>query len=412
MPLPVIKSIDSKLTLKPTVSADPWFFTNCSINPYRGCQFDCSYCDGKAHFYNIDNFSSLIRSKNNFPKLLAKELLRLGYKRQSGKKQSLLNSFVNTKSPLEFKKPKKFILSVGGGVTDCYQPIEKDNKVMRSIIKVLIDFEIPSFFLTKSSLIARDLDLIGELNDRCYASINFSCAFKDGSDKSIHEPYSSSIAKRFDTLEKFTESNITCGVLAMPILPFIADTDEVLEYLVKRAKETKAKYILTAGLTLKPGNREEFLSKIITHYPELVEKYKRIFPENNTYGIPKVTSHIVNVTAKAHVLCSKYSIYPRVKRYIPEGCNIDNYTFTEKAWYIHYLKKWVLNDCSYSLDNNFKDLATTIDSLPYSIQSLTSDEFSKFIQNYPPYLQSLASDLFENGESKERKRLEELILQT
>ena len=50
MPSPVIKSIDSKLSLKPSLSADPWFFTNCSINPYRGCQFDCSYCDGKVIF--------------------------------------------------------------------------------------------------------------------------------------------------------------------------------------------------------------------------------------------------------------------------------------------------------------------------------------------------------------------------
>ncbi|HKZ41983.1 MAG TPA: hypothetical protein VJ044_13545 [Candidatus Hodarchaeales archaeon] len=45
--------IDSPVKLDPEHCADPWFWTNCSLSLYRGCQFDCTYCDGKATYYNI-----------------------------------------------------------------------------------------------------------------------------------------------------------------------------------------------------------------------------------------------------------------------------------------------------------------------------------------------------------------------
>ena len=410
-PFSELIAIDSKLVLKPQISADPWFYTNCSINPYRGCQFDCSYCDGKANYYNIPDFGSVIRSKNNFPKLLEKELLKLGYERQSGKKQMSLNSYLGS----SFNKnqtnsqPKKFLLSVGGGVTDCYQPSEKKLKVMRKIIKVLIDFQIPSFFLTKSTLIERDLDLIGELHDQCYASVNFSCAFRDGPDKSIHEPFSPSIKKRFEVLEKFTSSRVVGGVLVMPLLPFISDNDETIEYLLRKAKEYKASYALTSGLTLKPGNREFFLDKIKNHYPNLLEKYKQIFPENNTFGIPKFTKDLVNVTAKAHVISRKYDIYPRIHRYIPDGCNKTNYTLSEHLWYIHYLRKWVLGDYSYILDKDFKNITNALESLSYSITINELDDLLEKLTIEIQYFNDICVEYLQTGESKERKRLEATV---
>lgn len=402
-----IISIDSKLVLKLQPSADSWFFTNASINPYRGCSFDCSYCDGKALYYNIPNFGKRIQSKNNFALLLQKQLLKLGYQSNSGKKQKSLLSYVdyeNNKSSSEL--PKKFILSVGGGVTDCYQPVEKDTKVMREIIKVLIDFEIPSFFLTKSTLIERDIDLIGELHDRCNAVVNFSIAFMSESDKKIHEPFSPSINRRFETLERFSSEGIDCGVLAMPILPFISDTEETIEYLVRRAKECKAKHILTSGLTLKPGNRESFLSTLEKNYPmDLIGKYKQIFPEQNTFGHPKITTDLKNPTMIGHILCKKYDVFPRVQRFIPEGCIEENFRLSEHFWYIYYLRKWVLLDCPYSLEQEIKKLTFLLETISYSIYNSNPD----FILGFSSYLQEIYKDFLITRDSKERKRLDDLL---
>ena len=411
MPLASFVNIDSKIKLKPSQSFDPWFYTNCSINPYRGCQFDCSYCDGKANYYNIPNFSTLIRSKNDFPRLLAKELIRLGFEPRSGKKQTSLQKFYPFIQSSSNKKPKKFILAVGGGVTDSYQPLEKEKGVMRKILKILIDFEIPSFFITKSILIERDLDLIGELHDVSHAKVNFSCAFIDGKDKNLHEPSSPSIARRFETLEKFSKAGIPCGTLAMPILPFIADDDNTLEYLVKSALESKAQYILTAGLTLKPGNRELFLQTIEHYYPQYLEQYKQMFPENNSFGIPKVTSESINVTAKAHVLAKKYDIFPRVTRYVPEGWNAFNLLLSEKLWYIHYLRKWVLNELSFNLDKEFTYVTTVIDNYPLSLNTIDLDEVQQFFTmfNFSKYFQDIILDILQNGESKQIEKIESLL---
>ena len=49
-------------------------FHKYSINPYRGCEHNCSYCDGKAEWYGIDNFGSHIRIKSDAGIKFEKEL--------------------------------------------------------------------------------------------------------------------------------------------------------------------------------------------------------------------------------------------------------------------------------------------------------------------------------------------------
>lgn len=58
---------------------DPWFWVAASINPYRGCEHNCTYCDGKAEWYRIENFGTHIRIKVDAAKKYEKELLRLGF---------------------------------------------------------------------------------------------------------------------------------------------------------------------------------------------------------------------------------------------------------------------------------------------------------------------------------------------
>ena len=59
---------------------DPWFWISGSINPYRGCEHGCLYCDGRASYYKIPDYSTHIRIKINAPELLRNELLKLGFR--------------------------------------------------------------------------------------------------------------------------------------------------------------------------------------------------------------------------------------------------------------------------------------------------------------------------------------------
>ena len=63
----------------------------------------------------------------------------------------------------------------------------------------------------------------------------------------------------------------------LPILPLIGDNDEDLDTLVKMVAEHHAQYALVAGLTLKPGNREEFLTVLKRHYPQTLATYYEVF---------------------------------------------------------------------------------------------------------------------------------------
>ena len=151
-----------------------WFWISASINPYRGCEHNCLYCDGKAEYYRIENFATHIQVKTNAPQLLTKELIKLGFyeKYRPGRKTLLdylpESSQETIRPDIKVQNesgPKKFLLAVGGGVCDIYQPAEAKFNVTRELLKVVRNFGFPISVLTKNTLVLRDLDLLTEIND-------------------------------------------------------------------------------------------------------------------------------------------------------------------------------------------------------------------------------------------------------
>lgn len=402
-----ITRIDSKIILNPAQCPDPWFYTHCALNPYRGCAFSCKYCDGKANWYGLPDFGTHIRVKNDVVSQLRKQLMKLGFESSRTGKQTSLGQFLN----ITVERPeqrRKIVLGVGGGVTDVYQPIEKTERITRKIIKLLIEFEVPAFFLTKSTLIERDLDLIGELHDRTYACVNFSVTLADESLKRLFEPYSPPTHKRFDVLGKFREAGVRGGISMMPLLPFIGDTDENLTALLKMAQEVKADHTLISGLTLKAGNREEFLPIIAKHFPDYLEFYKKIFPPNNTYGHPHPIPGMRNVMMAGHVLSKQFGIYPRIHKPIIEGYKPNNLKVVEHLHYVLYLKQWLLRKMSIREQNNWYKNCCQVELMDEDVSSLSQEERREKIGGMPAF-HTIVDEFLERGDSKVREVLEEEI---
>jgi DNA repair photolyase len=402
----IFTNIESQIKLRPKNCADSWFWITCSINPYRGCQFNCLYCDGKADYYRIPNFGFDIRIKRNVIKNIRKSLHKLGFRSKSEANQSKLTSFFASNLNQDFSHPPpKFVISVGGGVTDAYQPIEKEKKITQEILKTLIDFEIPAFLLTKSTLILRDLDLIGELNDRAHAEVNISVGYSDEKIRRKIEPHSASTEKRYEVLKVFRESGIPGGISMMPLAPFIGDSEENIENLLQWASESNAEHALIAGLTLKPGNRELFFKEFLTkEFPQYLEQYKLLFPENNTYGIPKIDKvKINNVMAIGHELCKKYNISPRIKRYIPDGRILTNYKTAEHLYYIHYLFQWLGKKSPNNHIFSIPKFACNLQEYTTDILNLSPSERRKVL-NGPEFLHQIVDEFLETGNSSIRKR--------
>ncbi|MBI3565861.1 MAG: radical SAM protein, partial [Elusimicrobia bacterium] len=103
-----------------------------SLNPYRGCEHGCVYCYARPYHEYLGlssglDFESMIFVKEDAPALLAAELAKPSW------------------------EPSWIAL---GGVTDCYQPVERKLEVTRRCFQVLADARHPCGVVTKNKLVA------------------------------------------------------------------------------------------------------------------------------------------------------------------------------------------------------------------------------------------------------------------
>ena len=222
------KSILSKIRTK-----DPYFGISYSMNLYRGCQHACIYCDTRSECYGINDISK-ISVKSNALELLAKEL------RSKRKNRATIGT---------------------GSMNDPYMPIEKELELIRSALQIIASEKFPVHIVTKSSLATRDSDVLQEIA-KIYAAVSFTITtYNDGLAKRL-EPAAPKSSDRFEAMKHLASLGIYTGVTLMPILPFINDTKENVENILKKAKDSGASYIIAMfGVTLRKGSREYFYSR-------------------------------------------------------------------------------------------------------------------------------------------------------
>ena len=65
--------------------------------------------------------------------------------------------------------------------------------------------------------------------------------------------------------------------MAMPILPWLSDSDEALDALFGSLAAAGATGVSAGALYLKPGTREWFMKWIAANHPELAGRYRRLY---------------------------------------------------------------------------------------------------------------------------------------
>ena len=189
-----------------------------SINPYRGCEHGCIYCFARpTHTYlgysaGLD-FETQLTAKPDAPQLLEEELSHPRYR----------------------VKP----IMIGTN-TDAYQPVERDFRIMRGILRVLEDFRHPVSILTKSALIARDIDILAPMAERGVARAMVSITTQDRKLARAMEPRASTPEKRFEALGKLVEAGIPTGIMLDPMIPGLNDSE--LESIMERAADMGASF--------------------------------------------------------------------------------------------------------------------------------------------------------------------------
>jgi DNA repair photolyase len=153
-----------------------------------------------------------------------------------------------------------------GANTDPYQPLEKRLRVTRSVLEVLQMCRHPVSIITKSSLILRDLDLLGDLAPQRLAQVTISVTTLDPELKRKLEPQAAAPQARLATIRALAAAGVPVGVLVAPVIPGL--TDHELERIVEAvtaAGATSAGYVL---LRLPHEVKTLFREWLAEHYPQ------------------------------------------------------------------------------------------------------------------------------------------------
>jgi DNA repair photolyase len=278
---------------------DSWFLDDYSVNPYEGCGFNCTYCYVHGSKYG-ENLAEKIVIKKDTPSILDKQLANRAKKNEYG-----------------------FIAL--GSATDAYMHLEEEICLTRELLGIILKRRFPVFISTKSTLITRDLDLLKQIDEKAALPedlrlnpgrgviIAFSISTTDEMVARQLEPGAPSPQKRLETLREFNDNGFLCGINAMPLLPFISDTDEEMEKIIAAAKQNGAHFILVAGLTLfgddERDNKQLYLKFLRNNYPGLLEKYEKMY---RSVYYPS-WRYQQQVKKRADMLCEKYKIKNRIR---------------------------------------------------------------------------------------------------
>jgi DNA repair photolyase len=183
------------------------------INPYTGCQHNCSYC--YARF--MKRFTGHSEPWGQFVdvKIKAPDLLRL---------------------EITKKKPARVWIS---GVCDPYQPLEAKYKLTRQCLEILAQNNWPVSVQTRSPLVLRDIDILKKGRD---FEVGLSITTADDSIRKLFEPDAPPIENRVRALDELHRAGIRTYVMIAPMLPGAESLAEILAGKVDRVITDRMNY--------------------------------------------------------------------------------------------------------------------------------------------------------------------------
>ncbi|MCC6284091.1 MAG: PA0069 family radical SAM protein [Phycisphaerales bacterium] len=215
-----------------------------TLNPYRGCEHGCAYCYARpTHAYfglssGLD-FETRIFAKREAPRLLARALARPAWKGEA--------------------------ISMSG-VTDPYQPVERELAITRGCLEVMAEARQAVSVITKSALIERDADLLGALARHGAARALISLTTLDNALASAMEPRASSPRARLGAVEALARSGIPVTVMIAPVIPGLNDRE--VPAILRAASEAGASGAGWVLLRLPHDVREVFVDWLRRRFPD------------------------------------------------------------------------------------------------------------------------------------------------
>ena len=228
-----------------------WFGCEYNMNIYRGCCHGCLYCDSRSDCYHIEKFDT-VRAKEDALRIVRNDLAR-----------RVKTGMVAT-----------------GAMSDPYNPFEKEQKLTRHAMELLEAYGFGAAIATKSDMIVRDIDILQGIQKTSPVLCKFTITAADDAMAAKIEPHAPSSSRRFEAIKALAKAGLFCGVLMMPILPYITDTEKNITEIIKQTAECGAKFVYPSfGVTMRAGQREYFLQGLDKAFPgaEYAKQYRSRF---------------------------------------------------------------------------------------------------------------------------------------
>jgi DNA repair photolyase len=215
-----------------------------AINPYRGCEHGCVYCFARpTHAYlgwspGLD-FETRLIAKENAVDALRRELSRPGYQVE----------------PINI-----------GAATDAYQPIERQWKLTRGLLELLLETRHPVTIVTKGALLTRDVDLLAALAERNLVAVYVSVPTLDSDVARKLEPRAAAPHRRIEAVRTLSSVGVPVGVSLAPVIPFI--TDDQMEHVLAAAQDAGARTAFYTMLRLPWEVKTIFSDWLEAHFPD------------------------------------------------------------------------------------------------------------------------------------------------
>ena len=183
----------SQILTKPTGFMDAYDFT---LNPYSGCSFGCTYC--YAAFFSRDaekrdSWGKWVNVKENAVELMSRP-----------RRRSLDDKLIYMSS-----------------VTDPYQPIERELKLTRRLLQVIVERgEKPKLVVqTRSPTVVRDCDLFRKIKEKGgRVQVNMTVTTDDEDIRRTFEPSCPSNMVRLRAIKEVQAAGIDTCITMTPLL--------------------------------------------------------------------------------------------------------------------------------------------------------------------------------------------------
>jgi DNA repair photolyase len=235
-----------------TANKSPDVAFDRSINPYRGCEHGCVYCFARpSHAYlglspGLD-FETQLFAKPDAASLLEKAFCKRGYRPQ--------------------------VIALGTN-TDCYQPIERERRITRSVLEVFDRFGHPLGLITKSDLVCRDQDILARLAARQLVVVNISVTTLDRELSRRLEPRAPTPAKRLAAIAQLTAAGVPVNLLMAPVIPGLNDHE--IENIVSAGAAAGAQSVSHVLLRLPHELKDLFVDWLQAHVPNRASKVLKL----------------------------------------------------------------------------------------------------------------------------------------